>query len=69
MPKRKAQNKDSTLFDFMEDSFLTDLATYYPDQLKQLCILATLDIQIIEEQTSYDDKRKIQTSKKTSKRG
>jgi hypothetical protein len=59
MPKKKAQTKSGTLFDHLEDDFLIHMAIYEPQELKQLCILAALDYQMLEEQKSYDDKRKV----------
>jgi hypothetical protein len=59
MPKKKAQTKSGTLFDHLEDDFLMHMAVYEPQELKQLCMLAALDYQMLEEQKSYDDKRKV----------
>lgn len=65
MPKKKQQSKKQaaenipSMFDNLEESFLIDLALYYPDQLKIMCMLSSLDIQMIKEGKSYDTEGKI----------
>ena len=53
MPKRKVQTKSGTLFDHLEDEFLIHMALYEPQELLQLCMLAALDYQMLQEQKSY----------------
>jgi hypothetical protein len=59
MLKRKVQTKSGTLFDHLEDEFLIHMAFYEPQELLQLCMLAALDYQMLQEQKSYDNKRKV----------
>jgi len=59
MPKRKAQTRSGTLFDHLENDFLIYMALYEPQELLQLCMLAALDYQMLQEQKSYDNKRKV----------
>jgi len=59
MKKTKKQSVESTetisnfsqVFNSMEDELLVEMAFYYPQQLRDLCIFLTLDQQLaIEEQ-------------------
>jgi hypothetical protein len=65
MPKKKQQSKRKisettpSMFDNLEESFLVELALYYPDQLKMMCMLSSLDVQMIKEGKSYDTEGKI----------
>ena len=40
----------SQVFDSMEDELLVEMAMYYPQQLRDLCIFLTLDRQMAEEE-------------------
>jgi hypothetical protein len=40
----------SEVFYSMEDELLVEMALYYPQQLRDLCIFLTLDFQMAEEE-------------------
>jgi hypothetical protein len=58
MKKTKKQSQEqleviesfSQVFDSMEDELLVEMAMYYPQQLRDLCIFLTLDRQMAEEE-------------------
>ncbi len=58
MKKTKKQSQEqleviesfSQVFDSMEDELLVEIAMYYPQQLRDLCIFLTLDRQMAEEE-------------------
>jgi hypothetical protein len=58
MKKTKRQSQEqleviesfSQVFDSMEDELLVEMAMYYPQQLRDLCIFLTLDRQMAEEE-------------------
>ena len=58
MKKTKKQSQEqleviesfSQVFDSMEDELLVEMAMYYPQQLRHLCIFLTLDRQMAEEE-------------------
>lgn len=58
MKKTKKQSEEqleviesfSQVFDSMEDELLVEMAMYYPQQLRDLCIFLTLDRQMAEEE-------------------
>ena len=43
----------SEVFDSMEDELLVEMAMYYPQQLRDLCIFLTLDCQMAEEEKQH----------------
>ncbi len=43
----------SQVFESMEDELLVEMATLYPQQLRYLCILLTLDRQMAEEELQH----------------
>ena len=49
----------SEVFHSMEDELLVEIAMYYPQQLRDLCIFLTLDCQMAEE----ENKHKVSTYK------
>jgi hypothetical protein len=60
MKKTKKQSQEqpeviesfSQVFDSMEDELLVEMAMYYPQQLRDLCIFLTLDRQMAEEEST-----------------
>ena len=58
MKKTKKQSQEqlevvesfSQVFDSIEDELLVEMAMYYPQQLRDLCIFLTLDRQMAEEE-------------------
>ncbi len=53
--KKKPQQLDSVesfsqVFNSIEDELLVEMAMYYPQQLRDLCIFLTLDRQMAEEE-------------------
>ena len=58
MKKTKKQSQEqleviesfSQVIDSMEDELLVEMAMYYPQQLRDLCIFLTLDRQMAEEE-------------------
>jgi DNA-directed RNA polymerase subunit F len=61
MKKTKKQSQEqleviesfSQVFDSMEDELLVEMAMYYPQQLRDLCIFLTLDRQMAEEELQH----------------
>ena len=43
----------SEVFNSMEDELLVEMALYYPQQLRDLCMFLTLDRQMAEEEIQY----------------
>lgn len=43
----------SEVFNSMEDELLVEMAMYYPQQLRDLCLFLTLDWQMAEEEMQY----------------
>ena len=43
----------SQVFDSMEDELLVEMACFYPQQLRDLCIFLTLDQQMAEEELQH----------------
>jgi hypothetical protein len=43
----------SEVFNSMEDELLVEMALYYPQQLRDLCMFLTLDRQMAEEEVQY----------------
>lgn len=43
----------SEVFNSMEDELLVEMALYYPQQLRDLCLFLTLDCQMAEEEMQY----------------
>ena len=43
----------SEVFNSMEDELLVEMALYYPQQLRDLCLFLTLDWQMAEEEMQY----------------
>jgi hypothetical protein len=43
----------SQVFDSMEDELLVEMACFYPQQLRDLCIFLTLDRQMAEEELQH----------------
>ncbi len=43
----------SEVFNSMEDELLVEMALYYPQQLRDLCLFLTLDRQMAEEELQY----------------
>lgn len=43
----------SEVFNSMEDELLVEMAMYYPQQLRDLCLFLTLDCQMAEEEIQY----------------
>ena len=43
----------SEVFNSMEDELLVEMACFYPQQLRDLCIFLTLDRQMAEEELQY----------------
>ena len=43
----------SEVFNSMEDELLVEMALYYPQQLRDLCVFLTLDRQMAEEEIQY----------------
>ena len=43
----------SEVFDSMEDELLVEMAMYYPQQLRDLCIFLTLDCRMAEEENEH----------------
>lgn len=43
----------SQVFDSMEDELLVEMACFYPQQLRDLCIFLTLDRQMAEEELNH----------------
>jgi DNA-directed RNA polymerase subunit F len=58
MKKTKKQSQEqleviesfSQVFDSMEDELLVEMACFYPQQLRDLCIFLSLDRQMAEEE-------------------
>jgi hypothetical protein len=61
MKKSKKKQEESTeaisnfseVFNSMEDELLVEMALYYPQQLRDLCLFLTLDRQMAEEEIQY----------------
>jgi hypothetical protein len=61
MKKSKKKQEESTeafsnfseVFNSMEDELLVEMALYYPQQLRDLCLFLTLDRQMAEEEVQY----------------
>jgi hypothetical protein len=61
MKKSKKKQEESTeaisnfseVFNSMEDELLVEMALYYPQQLRDLCLFLTLDRQMAEEELQY----------------
>jgi len=56
--KKKPQQLDSVesfsqVFNSLEDELLVEMAMYYPQQLRDLCIFLTLDWQLAEEELQH----------------
>ena len=56
--KKKPQQLDSVesfsqVFNSIEDELLVEMALYYPQQLRDLCIFLTLDRQLAEEELQH----------------
>jgi len=43
----------SQVFNSMEDELLVEMALYYPQQLRDLCLFLTLDRQLAEEESQH----------------
>jgi len=43
----------SQVFDSMEDELLVEMALYYPQQLRDLCLFLTLDHQLAKEELEH----------------
>ena len=43
----------SQVFNSMEDELLVEMALYYPQQLRDLCLFLTLDQQLAEEESQH----------------
>ncbi len=62
MKKTKKQSVESTetisnfsqVFNSMEDELLVEMAFYYPQQLRDLCIFLTLDQQLALEEQQHN---------------
>ena len=58
---RKSKKKQDTeetsnfsqVFNSMEDELLVEMALYYPQQLRDLCLFLTLDQQLAKEELQY----------------
>lgn len=61
MKKSKKKQEEPTeaisnfgeVFNSMEDELLVEMALYYPQQLRDLCVFLTLDRQMAEEEIQY----------------
>jgi len=61
MKKTKKQSQEqleviesfSQVFDSMEDELLVEMACFYPQQLRDLCIFLSLDRQMAEEELQH----------------
>jgi hypothetical protein len=63
---KKKQNRSdpSEFFDSMDQGVLLQMIQYYPTQVKALCMLLSLDIQLVleEEEKENKTKKKIERS-------
>lgn len=63
---KKQQNRSdpSEFFDSMDQGVLLQMIQYYPVQVKALCMLLSLDIQLVLEEQEKENKtkNKIETS-------
>ena len=63
---KKQQNRSdpSEFFDSMDQGVLLQMIQYYPVQVKALCMLLSLDIQLVLEEQEKENKtkKKIETS-------
>lgn len=63
---KKQQNRSdpSEFFDSMDQGVLLQMIQYYPAQVKALCMLLSLDIQLVLEEQEKENKtkNKIETS-------
>ena len=58
---KKSKKKEATeevsnfsqVFNSMEDELLVEMALYYPQQLRDLCLFLTLDRQLAEEESLH----------------
>lgn len=58
---KKSKKKEATeeisnfsqVFNSMEDELLVEMALYYPQQLRDLCLFLTLDQQLAEEESLH----------------
>lgn len=58
---KKSKKKEATeeisnfsqVFNSMEDELLVEMALYYPQQLRDLCLFLTLDWQLAEEESLH----------------
>ena len=58
---KKSKKKEATeeisnfsqVFNSMEDELLVEMALYYPQQLRDLCLFLTLDQQLAKEESQH----------------
>ena len=68
MRKTKKKLRDlsdpSEFFDSMDQGVLLEMMQYYPAQVKAICMLVSLDIQLVIEEQENKTKKKIKKSYK-----
>lgn len=66
MRKTKKKLRDlsdpSEFFDSMDQGVLLEMMQYYPAQVKAICMLVSLDIQLVIEEQENKTKKKIKKS-------
>lgn len=66
MRKTKKKLRDlsdpSEFFDSMDQGVLLEMMQYYPEQVKAICMLVSLDIQLVIEEQENKTKKKIKKS-------
>lgn len=62
--KKKLQDLSdpSEFFDSMDQGVLLEMMQYYPAQVKAMCMLVSLDIQLVIEERENKTKKKIKKS-------